>query len=288
MRQAIANKTHYPNGISLLDKEFERVFTDEKGPGALPTKKLINEGETVKAIISPHAPYKIAGPCMAWGYKTLIEQKQETDLYIIVAQAQNSTEAGTTMETFLTPYAEVRVDQEFSRELIKKGNIAVNNSLHENETVIEIQLPFLQFVNKNRLEKIKIVPLLLNADTDINALSLDLKETLLEQGKKATFIFVSNLTSYGRNFKYVPYTEDIPENIAKLDKQLYTALESYDKEEFFKIIEESLVPISGYFALELFFKMFQAKKILLEQYYLSGDVTEDYMNCVSYASIILK
>lgn len=289
MRQAIATKKYYPNGSSLLDKEFEKLFTQhKKGPGALPAKKLVHEGDPIKALIVSHAPYTVAGACMAWAYKALIEQKQDSDLYIIIAQAQNSTESGTTMETFQTPYGEVRVDQEFTRELVKKGNAQLNNSVHASETLIEIQLPFLQFVNKGRMEKIKIVPILVNADTNIAALSIDLKETLLEQHKKATYIFVSNFTSYGRGFRYVPFTEDIPKNIAEIDKQLFTALETYDKKTFFEVVEQTMVPISGYSALELFFKLFQAKKITLEQYYLSGDITGDYSNSVSYASIILK
>ena len=42
MRQPIANKSHYANGITLLDKQFDEFFHHEKGPGALPASRLEN------------------------------------------------------------------------------------------------------------------------------------------------------------------------------------------------------------------------------------------------------
>lgn len=286
MREAIANKTHYQNGITLLDRQFEELFTHEQGPGALPTK--IGDGEPVQAVIVPHSPYPVAGANMAWAYKALSEGAVNDKLFIIVAQAQHSTAAGTTMETFLTPYGEVRTDQHFIRELLAKGNIQLNDEAHAKESCIEIQLPFLQYVFKRHSEQIKIVPLLLNTETDVAALSVDIKETLLEQNKEATFIFVSNLTSYGRDFHYVPFTEHIPENIAKQDKELIQALQHRDKDVFDTALAETLTPVSGRSALDLYFKYFSKGSVELEHYYISGDITGDYKNCVSYGSFVLK
>lgn len=288
MRQPIANKTHYANGITLLDKQFEGLFLHEKGPGALPAKNISqDETEPVTGIIVPHATYEVAGPCMAWAYKHLAEQQHDTRLYIIIAQAQNSSQTGVTNETFQLPCAEVRVDQEFTRELVKKGSIAVNDKVHAEESLIEIQLPFLQYINKGEIEKIKIVPLLVGPQTNLSTLSVDIKETLLEQNKKATFVFVSNFTAYGRSFRYVPFTDSIPRNIGLLDKQLFQTIQDKDKEAFEQVVHETLVPLSGYAALQLFFTLMKGTA-LLEQHYLSGDLNNDYTNTVSYASFIIK
>jgi AmmeMemoRadiSam system protein B len=290
MRNAIANKTHYPNGITLLDRKFEELFNHEKGPGALPTKPKKDRpvSEPVKAIIVPHAPYDLAGPAMAWAYKSLAEQAQKTKLFIIIAQAQHSTGAGATMQTFKTPYGEVRVDQAFLRELVNKGNISLNDEVHEKESLIEIQLPFLQYINKNHEEKIKIIPLIVNTQTNIEELSIDIKETLLEQEKTATIIYVTNLTSYGRNFHYVPFTEHIAKNLYELDKQIINSIINFDKKQFLNVLQETLAPISGFSVMELFFHLSNPKKILLEQYYLSGDINNNYLNTVGYASFVIK
>lgn len=293
MRQAIANKTHYANGITLLDRQFEELFNHDKGPGALPVKQRSGDSvqenkESVSALIVPHAPYPLAGPSMAWAYKALAEQQQESKLFIIFAQAQHSTLAGSTMETFVTPYGEVRVDQTFLRELVAKGNLEINDQAHEKESVIEIQLPFLQYIHKNEAEKVKIVPIIVNTQTNIEELSVDIKETLLEQNKTATYIFVTNMTSYGRNFHYVPFTEHVAKNLGELDKQIIDSIVAFDKQQFLNVLQETMAPLSGFSALEMFFHITNPKKILLEQYYLSGDINQNYLNTIGYASFVVK
>ncbi|MGE0793608.1 MAG: AmmeMemoRadiSam system protein B [Candidatus Woesearchaeota archaeon] len=286
MRTPIANKTHYASGMISLDKQLQEAYEGERGPGTIPLK-ADKVNLPVKAIIVPHAPMNLAGACSAWAYKELAENNDITT-YFIIAQPQFSEESGTTMETFEMPFGEVRVDQNIVRELVKKGNIKLNDELHAKENLIEVQLPFLQHINKNRMEKIKIVPLLLNSDINFGELSVDIKEVLMEQGKEAVFIFVSNLTSYGRNFHFVPFTEDIIKNIVKIDKSLIDAIQKDDEEGFFQVVDETMVPLTGFYAFKLYFKLITPKKITLEQNYLSGDVNNDYKNCVSYASFVVR
>lgn len=288
MREPIATKTHYPNGITLLDKEFDTLFNGEKGPGALPATKLEYDGDPVKAVIVPHAPYSLCGQAAAWSYKALAEEAGDTDFYLIIAQPQFSSKGGVTQETFLTPYGEVRCDQNFIRELVAKKTIDYNNDAHEKESVIEIQLPFLQFIRKPHIEKVRIVPLLVTEDMDLNKLAVDIKETLIELKKTCTIIVVSNLTSYGRNFHYVPFTEKIAENISEVDKKILGALQQFDKEAFEQALQDTLAPISGLAAIQLMFYLLQPKKVALEQYYLSGDINQNYMNTVSYASLVFR
>ena len=286
MREPIANKTHYPNGSTLLDKEFDEIFHHEKGPGALPSK--LDSNESIRGVIVPHAPLKLCGPCAAWAYKALAEDPQKPDIYILIGQAQKSKESGATMETHITPYGEVRVDQSFLRELVAKGHIRLNDKLHREESVIEVQLPYLQFIHRQRLETIKIVPLLLGLDDDIDELVVDIKETLVEQNKTAKFVFITNFTSYGREFHYVPFTENIQENIAEQDRTLFEAITEHDKEAFFEAVKEKMIPLSGYVPLQVYFKLFAENETDLEQYYLSGDINGNYMATVSYAALVIK
>lgn len=288
MRQPIAAKTHYANGITLLDNQFDEIFHHEKGPGALPATKLDSEGPRVKGIVVPHAPLPLSGPCAAWSYKMLAEDGCDSRLYIILAQAQYSTETGVTMETFSMPYGEVRTDQHFIRDLVAKGHIGVNDAAHQKESVIEVQLPFLQYIHKSKMETIKIVPIIVNSETNTEELALDIKETLIEQKKEATFIFVSNMVSYGRSFHYVPFTEKVSENLAKLDEEILASFKEWDKQGFIDKIQETMAPISGYAALLMAFQLLTPEKIIVEQHYHSGDINGNYSNTVGYASIVLK
>lgn len=292
MRTPIATKTYYPGTQTILDKQLNEIYEDIRGPGTSPVRidktNIATPIELVKAIIVPHAELKYSGPCSAWAYKALAEEGVKTNIYFIIAQAQNSKESGITMETFQMPYGEIRVEQPIVRGLLEKGHIKLNDKLHAEESIIEIQLPFIQHMNKNQLEKIKIVPIFLNSEVDFRELSADIKEVLMEQNKTAAFIFVSNLTAYGRNFHFVPFTEEIPKNIAKIDKSLIDALIKHDEKGFYEAVDKSYVPISGYFALKLLFPLINATKTTLEQNYLSAEINEDYKNCVSYASFVVR
>lgn len=286
MRTPIAIKTHYPADSQLLQKQIEELFTGERGPGALPVKNIVEK--PLQALLVPHASYDLAGYCMAWGYNALAQEHVEEPLYILVGCAQNSTDAGTTLETFQLPIGEIRPDQEFLKALVEKEHIAVNDELHAQESLLEIQLPFLQFIHGEKRMGIKIAPLLVSPQTNLKELALDIKETLLEQNKQATIIVVNNFTQYGREFKYVPFTEQVTQHILEIDSQLFSALKEFDKQKFLDVISQTLVPISSQSAVELLFELISPEQVLVEQAYLSGDITGDYKNTVSFASIVFK
>ena len=287
MRDPIALKTHYPAGPTLLDKAFDVVFTHEKGPGTSPLKHREVEN-SVKGLIVPHGALPIVGPAAAWGYKAIAEEGPTNPVYILVGQAQTSTQTGITTETFLMPYGEVRVDQHLARALIDKGNIALNNEVHTQESIIEVQLPYLQFAQRSKMESVKILPLLVNHETNFSELAVDIKEVLLDQNKQAVFIFITNLTTYGREFKYVPFSSNVPEQIAELDKKVIDTLTAYDKSAFDVVVEDSMIPLSGHAALKLFFSLFTEPQLTLEQYYLSGDLNGNYSNTVSYGTFVIR
>lgn len=288
MRQPIGRDTYYASTEPALRKQLEELYLHQRGPGAQPTRQESKSSQAIQGVIVPHGPYHLAGPCMAWSYKALAEHKKEDKLYIIIAQAQHSTQAGTCLETFKMPFGEVRVDQDFVKALVFKESIALNQQVHNSEEVIEIQLPFLQDIHGIYREQIKIVPLLVNGETDLKTLSLDIKETLLEQHKEAQYIFVSNFTSYGREFRYVPFTEHVVENIGVLDKAFFDALAQHDKEAFDEPITQHLVPLSGLFPLQLSFFLLQPRDVDLEQNYLSADMNGNFTNMISYASIVFR
>jgi MEMO1 family protein len=285
MRNPIATKTHYLANPQDLEQQIKGLFSNEMGPGDLPVFKTTMI--PLQAVIVPHGSYPIAGPCMAWAYKAIAEQHVEEPLYIILAQPQYSNEDGTTMETFLLPFGEIRPDQEFIKALVEKKNISINNELHEKENCIETQLPLLQFAHGLSRQKVKMVPIFVNSQTNISELIIDIKETLVEQKKTATYIMVSNFTPFGREFNYVPFTEEISKNLFEINNKLFETIKSFDKNAFVNILNEEFIPLSGRIPIEMLFSLIKPEKIILEQTYLSGDINNDYKNMSSYASFVI-
>lgn len=288
MRKAAYAGLFYPGTVGALNKILEECFTGKLGPGALPIKPR-KEALHVKAVISPHAGYIYSGMAAAWVYKALAETSLP-DLFILIGPNHRTNDTGISAETFETPLGMVRPDQEFAKALVAKGNIKINESIHAQEHSLEVQLPFLQFALGNRAEKIKIVPLLVSDDAELDKIAKDLKETISELKKKVTFIVSSDFTHYGPSYGYVPfdYDDNVKENLSKLDKAAIDFILKADPQGFEKYIEETGASVCGYLPIILMLKTITFTKANLEQYYTSGDVTGDYTNSVSYASVVFR
>lgn len=288
MRKPRFAGTFYEKGEVSLQKQIKECFEGERGPGAVPpTAQSQKKAALPKAILVPHAGYQYSGACAAWGYKA-IGDAPLADVYIILAPSHHSAQTGLSQETFETPLGMVRVDQDLARRLLEKGTVKENPTLHEQEHSIEVQLPFLQYSQKDVIEKIKILPLLVGHDADLNTLAIDLKEVLVDSGKKAVFIVSTDLTHYGRNYHYLPFTSDIAQNIAALDKGAIDLIKEAKHKEFLSYVEEKDATICGAHPIALLLKTITFKKASLEQYYTSAEITNDQRNSVSYAAIIFS
>jgi len=276
----------YEAGENTLKQQLQWCFEHEKGPGATPPPlQKLKKAPLPKGVIVPHAGYSYSGPCAAWAYKALGEAPL-ADVYIILSPSHHSLRSGLTQEPFKTPLGIVRVDQDFARRLLEKGTIREDDELHADEHAIEVQLPFLQFIHQDRIEKIRILPIIISHDIDLKRLAIDIKETIIETGKKAVIIASSDFTHYGRNYHYVPFSTNIQENIAKLDEGAIERIRALDPEGLLAYADKTMITMCGLLPVTLLLMTVKAKKVNLEQYYTSAAMTGDEKNSVSYASIV--
>jgi len=149
-------------------------------------------------------------------------------------------------------------------------------------------LPFLQYIHKKNPAKLQILPILISHDANIKQIALDIKETLMETNLKATFIISSDFTHFGPNYHFVPFSIDVKKKIYDLDRGAIELIKQQNSKAFLKYIKDNLATICGALPMGLLLNTINADKVLLEQYYTSGDVVGDYKNSVSYASFTFK
>ncbi len=284
MRKATFAGQFYPASQAALDKALEQAFLGERGPGSLPPRK---HDRHVLAAIVPHAGYDFSGQAAAWAYHA-IAATETPDLFIILAPNHHSAESGTTTEPVETPLGMVRVDQAFVRGLVEKGTIGLDDQIMPAEHSVEVQLPFLQFILKDGLEKLKIAPLLISADIDLKQLALDIKETLVEQNKKAIFIVSSDFTHHGPQYHYQRFNQDAAAKIYDLDAQMIELIKERNAAEFAEFVDKEMATVCGALPIQLLLMLLKPCEAKLEQYYTSGDVLDDYKNSVSYAAIVFE
>ncbi|MAG50470.1 AmmeMemoRadiSam system protein B [archaeon] len=289
VRRPIVTGQFYSGDFEKLEEEIKETFLSKFGPGDLPIKK---RDKKIFGIISPHAGYKFSGPCQAWSYKEIAESRMP-ETYVILGP--NHTGLGSNFSMYYeanweTPFGIVKVDDLLGRSLLKKCRFLQNDVMaHLHEHSIEVQLPFLQYVNKDSLKDLKFLPISISNFSIENCKKL--AEAIVESNKNINIIVSSDFTHYGENYKYTPFTYNKKENLYELDNEAMDFIKNLDSEGFFNFVEKKKTTICGVgpiiVAIEAC-KLLGAKKARLLHYYTSGDVTDDYNNAVGYGGLVFE
>lgn len=285
VRKPIMAGQFYEASSIKLDKQIQDSFIHDKGPGDLPARR---SKPPLKALISPHAGYSYSAPCAAWGYKEIAEAKLPDTFILLGVDHSGYGKTALSTDSWETPLGLMRVDNKLATQIMQKAGIPDDPAAHSMEHSIEVQLPFLQFANKADMEKIRFIPITVSHDKDLKQLSIDLMESIMDLNRTVTFIASSDFTHYGRNYRFLPFTSDVPQRLNDLDGGAIKLIKELNAEGFSKYIEETMATICGTQTIYLLLNMLKKTKGELLQYYQSGDLTGDYKNTVGYASIVFR
>ena len=151
MRKNIFEGDYYEADFEKLDEEINRCFTSRFGPGDLPIKRH----KKIKGIITPNDKYKLSGGGMAWSYKEIAEAEfSKTYVILGVNSKKLGRKFACSLENWESVFGSVRVDVELANKLMEKSELKVDEEVQIRESCIEVQLPFLQFVNKDKLKEL--------------------------------------------------------------------------------------------------------------------------------------
>lgn len=287
IRKAIVAGQFYEGDFDRLNKQLIECFESEKGPGTLPINK--RKGFVLGAVV-PHASYLFSGPCAAWSYKEIAES-EFPDLFIIIGPNHSGLgRTSTILDDWETPFGVIKADKEFGKKLISNSCIVEDSLAHLHEHSIEVQLPFLQFVSKDYLKKLRFIPITIGFDHNIKELASGIKKTIEESGKKVCIIASSDFTHYGFSYGYVPFSINVKENIQKLDNDAIKFIKNLDSDGFLNYVKVKEATICGAVPIAVLIELMKGKaeKVNLMHYYTSADIMGDYNNAVGYASIVFK
>ena len=280
IRKSVLAGNWYPENPEALKKSIEKYLNGVKLPN-------INSQE-ISAIIVPHAGHQYSGQCAAYGY-SLIKGKPFKRI-IIIGPSHTTGFIGVSVSRathYETPLGKVEVDRDACDALLKNDKLfSYQSSADMNDHSLEIQLPFLQTV----LSGYKIVPLIAGEIDDYQDTASAIKKIV---DKQTLIIISSDFTHYGDDFGFVPFTDNIKDNLKKLDGGAIDLIINISPEGFYKYVKSTGATICGYKPISLLLSIidtkniFDAKGILLN-YYTSGDLTGDYSRCVSYAAIAFR
>jgi len=283
IRQYLTTTQWYPRNpddlMQMLDIFFKKAES-QPVPGR------------IVGLIGPHAGLVYSGQCAANAYKQL-EKQPDLKRIIMLGLAHRGGFYGAVVSDFdynATPLGKIPVDTEVTTQLAKEKFFTKNNSAIQMEHSLETHLPFLQYIQKKvHNDRYKIVPILLGylKKKDFKEMAAVIKKYVTP---KTLVIASTDFTHYGANYGYVPFRDNIKDNLTKLDKGMIRQIEKMDFDGFLQYKEKTGITMCGYTPVGVLMNIFQGDncKVELMDYYKSGDRQKDYSFSVSYASLILS
>jgi MEMO1 family protein len=256
----------YPADPDLLKKYFKKVI--DKTAAKL----------DVKAVMLPHAGYFYSG---AVAGKT-ISCVNVPDTVIILGP--NHTGLGRPYSLvrrgiWSTPLGEINICSKLADLILENSDLITEDETpHTHEHSLEVELPFLQYMNNN----ISIVPIIISDFfiDRLEAVGNSLAQTIEQYAKPVLIVISSDMTHY-----------ESAEQVKSKDQRAIDSMLELNHQELFARVKAENISMCGF--APAIIGLFASKKIgaktaRLINYQTSGDVTEDFSSVVGYAGIIIQ
>ncbi|KAL1926444.1 hypothetical protein VTP01DRAFT_5773 [Rhizomucor pusillus] len=262
-RQAVHAGSWYSDSTTQLDKELSKYLD------AVPVKT--DDGDNypipgVRAIIGPHAGYAYSGPTAAYAYKCVDVSPIKRVFILGPSHHVYLTRCALSRcDTYETPLGTLELDKDCINELYNTGKFEwMDKSTDEAEHSIEMHLPYVAKIFKDRLNDIRIVPIMVGVTRPTSERMYG--ELLAKYLADASTLFVisSDFCHWGLRFSYTAYrtgrsaaikalsrtnasniTTPIHESIKDIDTQGMEIIESLDYDAFVDYLNDTENTICG-------------------------------------------
>ena len=277
LRSQLAEMGWYPSDANVLERQIEDLFKEAK----------VQPLDNVVGLILPHAGYRYSGRTAAAGLKTT----DKTYKRIIVMGATHRLGMEEILSVprathYQTPLGQVPLDVELIGKLLEYSIFCHVPQAHEysrgwQEHSVQIELPLLQ----HRQRDFKLVPVVAGqCSPETVARAGKILKSLVDED--TLVIASSDFVHYGHTHSYVPFTQDIPEQIRKLDMGAYEYIARFDGKGFLDYKRKTGATICGSVPIAVLLSMLsEPTEAHLVQYTTSGEMTGDFTNSVSYLSV---
>jgi len=265
----------YPADAESLRNQISSLF--EKA-NVKPIKNVI-------VLILPHAGYRYSGQTAATGLKTI--DKQYKRIVIIGPSHRVPMEEVLSVPKvthYQTPLGLVVLDVQFIKKLLEYPVFQNVPLAHKYEHSVQIELPLLQHCQRN----FTLVPIVAGSCSlqTIKKAAKILKSLVDDQ---TLVIASSDFVHYGPNYGYIPFKENVPEQIKKLDMGAYDHIAKLDAQGFLEYRQKTGATICGYVPIAVVLSMLDKEtSVRLVKYATSGQIMGDYSNSVSYLAVALS
>lgn len=262
----------YPADAKILSEQINGFFE----------KADVEPANNVIAFILPHAGYQYSGRTAVLGLKTAAKQYKRV---IVIGPSHRvpmeevlSVPRATHYET---PLGQVPLDVEFINKLLEHPVFQNIPQADEYEHSTQIEVLLLQCAQKD----FKLVPIVAGSCSEETIMQVAaILKSLIDDD--TLVIASSDFTHYGPNYGYIPFRENIPEQLRQLDIGAFEYISKLDGKGFLEYERKTGATICGSVPIAILLSMLdKTTEVKLIKYSTSGELTGDFSNSVSYFSI---
>jgi len=237
-----------------------------------------SEPQEAVGVVSPHAGYEYSGPVAAAVYAS-VKIPEEV---IILAPAHHpirSLFALYDSGSWIMPMGEVPINSHLADLILEENpEIKRDKEAHRKEHSIEVQVPFLQYFQKN----LSLVPLLVSPQAgfpDLEDLGQALATAVKKYERKVLLVASTDMSHY------------ISQKMAEeLDFKAISFIQKLDARGLFEVVVTYGISMCGFqptTALLVAARLLGAREGKLIKYQTSGDRTGNYREVVGYAGLAI-
>lgn len=294
IRKAMIAGQFYEHNAEALESQIKTCFMEGNGPGRVPV--IGKEKKPLTGVIVPHAGLSFSGGIAAHSYAKIAESGF-ADVFIILGPNHRGIGSGVSVsssEFWETPLGKIAVDSSIFNKL--SGSIIdLDDTAHNQpENSIEVQLPFLQFLGKNK--SYSIVPIAIGMQDFQTAEEIGtLLATVIKNDSRTIRIIASSDFShegmaYGR---MPPPNTNVNDHAKKQDKHAIDHILELDPKGLIETIQTHNISMCGYGPVISLLTAAEKLKSTsptaeLLKYGTSYDVFPDSNACVGYAAFAIQ
>jgi AmmeMemoRadiSam system protein B len=289
LRKPAGAGSYYPEEPYALQQSVRRL--NGEAPGGAPAGKLL-------AVLTPHAPFGLAGNAIAAGLKHL--QTGQYDRVFVLGPSQNPSLQECSVadvEAYVTPLGLVAVDRAAVEKLrysplIKTARMDYRrgeSGVHENNVSVEVVLPFLQ----ERIGVFRLVPIVVGdlmqgpASEVSGRISAVAKAVRDLMDDRTLVVATCNLTHYGEVFEFTPFGANPEAGVKKLDEDILSMVMAQEGRELSRELRRTQNRVSGESVLRVLMEVLpDSCGAMVAAYETSGKKTGRWENSISFGTVL--
>ncbi len=227
MRYPAVAGRFYPLRKEDLVRDIEACFRHRLGPG-MPGPE--GSARCIVSALCPHAGYMASGMNAAHVYKR-IKEDGLPETYVIIGPDHYGVPFDFVMcsDEYLTPMGPCKVDRDMIGAL--KGSVPDSANAHRLEHSVEVQVPFIQYIDPDP----HIVPIIMSRQDPATARRLGEVITKACEGRNVVIIASSDMSHY------VP-----KQRAAALDAEVIEKIAALDADGIFQVVRSKGISACGY------------------------------------------